>query len=61
MLLEGGEVSPWAAPPWPSHRLHGRQGHVWVLTEPVFDLDIGTLADPSNETLIGAGLGAPGL
>ncbi|CAK0797401.1 unnamed protein product, partial [Prorocentrum cordatum] len=61
VLLEGGEVSPWAAPPWPSHRLHGRQGHVWVLTEPVFDLDIGTLADPSNETLIGAGLGAPGL
>ncbi|CAK0882305.1 unnamed protein product [Prorocentrum cordatum] len=61
MLLEGGEVSPWAAPPWPSHRLHGRQGHVWVLTEPVFDLDIGTLADPSNETLIGAGLGAPRL
>eukprot|EP00959_Pyramimonas_sp_CCMP1952_P202460 4233730-Pyramimonas_sp.AAC.1 len=61
MLLDGGEVFPWAAPPRPSHRLRGKQGHVWALTEPVVDLDIGTIADPSNETLIGAGLGAPGL
>ncbi|CAK0879112.1 unnamed protein product [Prorocentrum cordatum] len=61
MLLDGGEVFPWAAPPCPSHRLHGKQGHVWALTEPVVDLDIGAITDPSNETLIGAGLGAPGL
>ncbi|CAK0883464.1 unnamed protein product, partial [Prorocentrum cordatum] len=34
------------------------EGHVWALAEPVPDLDIGAIVDPSSETLIGAGVDA---